>query len=268
MQRLKDKVAIVTGAAMGIGKGIAEAFVREGAKVVVADMNDEVGKQTVEELKAAGGDAVFVHVDISDEDQVKNVYDVTVKTYGGLDILVNNAGVYNVETEKIHELETSKWKRLVDINLNGTFMMCKHAIPIIIKAKDPCIINMSSPAGQDLSMRAAYGATKGAIIQLTKSIAMQYPGKIRANAICPGSTDTPGRNVSRKTSVHAKGSVAQLLQRDGKPRDVAAAAVFIASEGNFMNAAVLRIDGGLTSQRPKPEDLAPWKEDDEVEKFF
>ena len=245
MQRLKDKIAIVTGAAMGIGKGIAVAFANEGAKVVIADMNDEVGNQTLEEIKAAGAEAIFVHVDISDEDQVKNLYDVTVKTFGGLDILVNNAGVYNVETEKIHELETAKWRRLVDINLNGTFMMCKYAVPIIINSKDPCIINMSSPAGQDLSMRAAYGATKGGIIQLTKSIAMQYPGKIRANAICPGSTDTPGRNVSRKTSVHAKGSVAQLLQRDGKPRDVAAAAVFIASEGNFMNAAVLRIDGGL-----------------------
>lgn len=264
MDRLKDKVAIVTGAAMGIGKGIAIAFANEGAKLVVADMNEEVGLETVNELKAAGTEAIFVKVDISDEEQVKNVYEQTVKAFGKLDILVNNAGVYNVETEKIHELETSKWKRLVDINLNGTFMMCKHAIPIIINAKDPCIINMSSPAGQDLSMRAAYGATKGAIIQLTKSIAMQYPGKIRANAICPGSIDTPGRNVSRKTNVHAKGSVAQLIQRDGKPRDIGAAAVFIASEGCFMNASVLRIDGGLCSQRPKAEDLAPWKEDDEL----
>jgi len=263
MERLKDKVAIVTGSAMGIGKGIAVAFAKEGAKVVIADMNEEVGLQTVEEIKALGTDSIFVKVDISDEDQVKNVYKETVAKFGGLDILVNNAGVFNVETEKIHELETSKWRRLVDINLNGTFMMCKHAIPIIINAKDPCIINMASPAGQDLSMRAAYGATKGAIIQLTKTIAMQYPGKIRSNAICPGSIDTPGRNASRKTAVHAKGSVAQLLQRDGKPRDIGAAAVFIASEGNFMNAAVLRIDGGLCSQRPKQEDLAPWKDDEE-----
>lgn len=264
MERLKDKVAIITGAAMGIGKGIATAFANEGAKVVVADMNDAVGTQTVEELKASGAEAIFVHVDITNEDQIKNLYDVTVKTFGGLDILVNNAGVYNVETEKIHELETSKWKWLVDLNLTGTFLMCKYAVPVIINSKDPCIINMASPAGLDISIRAAYGATKGAIIQLTKSIAIQYPGKIRANAICPGSTDTPGREVSRKTSAHAKGSVSQLLQRDGKPRDIAAAAVFIASEGNFMNAAVLRIDGGLASQRPKPEDLAPWKNDDEV----
>lgn len=264
MERLKDKVAIITGAAMGIGKGIATAFANEGAKIVVADVNDEAGNKTVEELRASGAEAIFVHVDISDEDQVKNVFDVTVNTFGCLDILVNNAGVYGIETEKIHELDTAKWKWLVNLNLNGTFMMCKYAVPVIIKAKDPCIINMASPAGLDMSIRAAYGATKGAVIQLTKSIAMQYPGKIRANAICPGSTDTPGRADSRKASVHAKGSVSQLLQRDGKPRDVAAAAVFIASEGNFMNAAVLRIDGGLLSQRPNPDDLAPWKDDDEL----
>ncbi len=264
MERLKDKVAIITGAAMGIGKGIATAFANEGAKIVVADFNDEVGNKTVEELKASGADAIFVHVDISNEEQVKNVFEVTVKTFGGLDILVNNAGVYNVETEKIHELDTAKWRWLVDLNLTGTFMMCKYAVPVIIKSKDPCIINMASPAGLDWSIRAAYGATKGAVIQLTKSIAIQYPGKIRANAICPGSTDTPGREASRKNNVHASGSVSQLLQRDGKPRDIAAAAVFIASEGNFMNAAVLRIDGGLASQRPRQEDLAPWKDDDEV----
>ena len=266
MGKLDGKVAIVTGAAGGIGKGIAKAFAAEGAKVVIANRNKEAGEAALKEFTDAGYDAFFVSTDISNEEQVINLINSTIEHYGKLDILVNNAGVFNIETEKIHEMETAKWRMMVDTNLNGTWMMCKYAIPHLLEAEDPVVINISSPAGLGLSIRAAYGATKAGIVQLTKSIAIQYPGKIRANAICPGSIDTPGRAASRKNSPHAKGSVAQLLQRDGKPRDIGAAAVFLASkDGSFVNATVLVVDGGRCGQRPKPDDLAPWMDDEEFE---
>ena len=263
MDRLKGRVAIITGAAGGIGKGIARSMAEECASVVIADMNESLAAETLAEFTSAGFDAITVKTDISNESDVKNLIEKTVSHFGKLDIVVNNAGVYTMETEKIHEMDTEKWKWMVGINLTGTWMMCKYSIPHLLESEDPSIINISSPAGLELSIRAAYGATKGAIIQLTKSIAIQYPGKIRANCICPGSIDTPARAASRKNSPHAKGSVMQLTQRDGKPRDIGAAAVFLASsEGSFVNAAVLRVDGGMCGQRPKPEDLAPWKEDD------
>ena len=261
MDKLLNKTAIVSGAASGIGKGIACAFAEEGANLVIADTNAELAAQVVSYIESIGSKAVFIQTDISKEEQVENLMKTAAEHFGGIDILVNNAGVFNIETEKIHEMQTSKWRMMVDINLNGTWMMCKYAIPYLLQSEDPVIINISSPAGLEFSIRAAYGATKGAIIQLTKSIAIQYPGKIRANCICPGSIDTPGRNAARKNNVHAKGSVAQLTQRDGKPSDIGKAAVFLASgDGSFVNAAILRVDGGLCGQRPKAEDLAPWKD--------
>lgn len=262
MGRLDGRVAIVTGAGKGIGKGIALSLAAEGAKVVVASRSLAPAAETLAEIKAQGGDAIVVQVDIAKEDQVKETIAATMTAYGRLDILVNNAGLFNVETEKIDILDTDKWRWMVDTNLTGTFMMCKYAIPELLKSPHATIINISSPAGQGLSMRAAYGATKAGIISLTRSIAIQYPGKIRSNCICPGSIDTPGREASRKNTPHAKGSVAQLMQRDGKPRDIGAAAAYLASDDAiFVNAVVLNVDGALCGQRPKVEDLASWQDD-------
>lgn len=251
MKRLEGKISLITGAGSGIGRGIALRFARESSFVIIADVNETNGEETLSLIESFGGRGMFVSADISDENLVAAMAEKVGEKAGRLDVLINNAGLFNIETEKVHELPVEKWDRMMSVNLRGTFLCCKYCIPLLLKSDCACIISISSPAGMELSIRAAYGASKAGIISLSKSIAIQYPGIIRSNCICPGSIDTPAREASRRKNAHTPGSVSQLIQRDGTPEDIAAAAVYLASEeASFITAAVLRVDGGLLGQRP------------------
>ena len=256
MKKLEGRVAIVTGAGGGIGKAIALRLAAEGAKVVVACRKDS--GDSVNEIRAAGGEAEFIATDVTDEEAVKNLVARTVADFGRLDILVNNAGIFGLEHCRIAELETSIWDSILDVNLKGTFLCTKYAVPELLKSPCANVINIASPAGLDFNPLTAYAASKAGVIAMTRTVALQYPGRIRVNAIVPGSTDTPGRaesRILRNIDPHAQITSfnSQLVQREGKPEDIANFIAYVVSdEGSFIDAAVLRADGGYVAPGPKP----------------
>lgn len=244
--RLQDKVAIVTGAARGIGKGIAKRFALEGAKVVVDDINDERGQQTVDEIKAEGGEAIYFHADVSDEGQVKALMQTTVDTFGKLNILVCNA-VCAEEDILRDDLEIN-----FRINLRGTYLCCVHAIPHIKAAGGGSIINISSVnALLGIQGIHAYSATKAAIIGLTRSLAVWHGrDNIRVNVICPGTIQTEIWEpiLREKPNIWEEMVAWYPIGRLGTVEDVANMALFLASdESSFVTGAIFVVDGGLTA---------------------
>lgn len=252
MDRVKDKVAIVTGAALGLGRGEAILLGKEGAKVAVVDINDEAGRETVEIIRNAGGEAEYWHLNVANESECKTVIDAVVEKWGKLDILVNNAGIVgeDVPTDKTTE---ENWDKVFAVNVKSTFFMTKHSIPHMRKNGKGAIVNTSSICGLvgdgELS---SYHATKGAILQMTKQDAVQYaPEHIRVNCVCPGSIMTPLMHDRLKVDP-------QYFEKDlqryplgyfGEPEDVAYGVLFLASdEGRFVTGAALPIDGGYTAQ--------------------
>ena len=252
--RLKDRVGIVTGAGSGIGRGIALRFASEGARVVIADMVPEGGEETVRMISAAGGEAIFVKTDVSVAKEVKEMVQSAVNRFGPPDVLCNDAGIMGGDgpLDPITNLAEEKWDQIIDINLKGTFLCCKYAIPEMIKCGRGSIINISSVAGTAIAPHAAYAASKAGIIGLTKSIALQFARyNIRANVICPGAVSTPGALASRKARGY-KGDalISRLIPRPGTPDDIAYAAAYLASEeSSYATAAVFTIDGGMLGPR-------------------
>lgn len=251
--RVKDRVAIVTGAAMGIGKGIAAALSREGAKVAVADVNEAEGKRTVEELDRAGGDALFVRTDVADEAQIQALIERTVERFGSLSILVNNAavGVYT----PVHETTLEAWERCLRVNLTGPFLCAKYALPHLRAAGKAAIVNIASVhAYQNVGGTAPYAASKGGLAALTRVMAIDYAREgIRVNAICPGWIYTPliegifrgsGDFEGMKQTVTQR----QLLGRLGTPDDIGNAVLYLVSdESGFVTGTSLFVDSGLTA---------------------
>jgi NAD(P)-dependent dehydrogenase (short-subunit alcohol dehydrogenase family) len=245
--RLSQKIAIVTGAASGIGRATAQAFAREGAKVALCDLSD--CSPIVAELEAAGGFAIGDRVDVSESAQVKSFVRRVVAEWGGLDIIFNNAGV-GLGKEML-DATTAEFDHVFAVNVRGVFNGCQHAIPEFLRRGGGSIVNMSSSAG--LAPRASdpvYSASKHAVIGLTQSIALAYAtANIRANAVCPGPIDTPmfwaglgGRDRREYLeSVVASCPAARLASVD----DVANSVVFLASdEATFLTGAAIPIDGG------------------------
>ena len=248
--RLDGKVALITGGARGQGAAEARLFAREGAKVVIADVLDPDGMAVAAEINELGGDATFVHLDVSSEEDWQQAVKATVAAYGKLDVLVNNAAIWRGG----HVLETSgeQWDIVLDINAKGVFLGTKLAIPEMRKAGSGSIINISSTAGLVGSRTSsAYSASKGAVRLFTKSTAVQYGAEnIRANSIHPGPIDTAmGDQVWPTDETREEVIERTVLKRIGRPEDIANGALFLASdESSFMTGSELVIDGGSTAQ--------------------
>jgi NAD(P)-dependent dehydrogenase (short-subunit alcohol dehydrogenase family) len=250
--RLSNKVAIITGSGSGIGQAEALLFAGEGAKVIVNDINEENGLKTVASIKDQGGEARFFRADVSQASEVEGLITFAIATYGGLKVLVNNAGVGFIRkgdgptTETIEEI----WDKVVDINLKGTFLCSKYAIPRMIDSGGGSIVNTSSVAAIRGAVSNAYASAKAGVIALTKSIALAYgKNNIRANAICPGHTMTPLQIDIAPTQEERDRLAAQIpVGRLAKPVEIAYAALFLASEeASFVNGAVLVVDGGQSA---------------------
>ena len=248
--RLQGKVAIITGAARGQGAEEARMFAKEGAKVVLADVTDQEGTAVAAEIAEMGGDALYVHLDVTNEDEWDAAVQSVVASFGKLDILVNNAGIWR----RGHVLETSsdQWDDIMDVNAKGVFLGTKAAIPEMRKAGGGSVVNISSTAGLVGSKTsAAYSASKGAVRIFTKSTAVQYAAEgIRANSIHPGPIDTDmGDQVWPDAASKSASVTRTALNRMGTPEDIAYGALYLASdESSFVTGSELVIDGGVTAQ--------------------
>jgi NAD(P)-dependent dehydrogenase (short-subunit alcohol dehydrogenase family) len=251
--RLKDKVALITGAGRGIGFAGAQAFVREGARVVIAEISEELGTRAEAALRRAGGEAAFVRTDCADSASVQALMTRTEQLYGGLHVLYNNASVFlNTVDGPVTELLEETWEKILSINLRSVFLCCKYGLPLMIRSGGGSIINTGSSAGvMGVPGCDAYTAAKGATISLTRSMAVEFgPKGVRVNCICPAGIQTEMLKASSLDDPRfdAAGFFKRApLRRLGTPEEVAHLAVFLASnESSYINGAILRADGGIT----------------------
>jgi meso-butanediol dehydrogenase/(S,S)-butanediol dehydrogenase/diacetyl reductase len=248
-QRLKGKVALVTGGGMGIGRAIAEAFAREGACVVVADLNDRAGQEAVSAIQSVGGAASFVHTDVAETPSVEGVREHVMVNYGRLDVLVCSAAIYT-RGDIVHTGEAT-FDRIMAVNLKGVFNCCKVAVPLMRQMGGGSIINITSSVGWYSAAPGilAYATSKFGVTGLTKALAMDHLREnIRVNAIAPGPTDTPLLRASRSPEDFEAFKNAQPIGRLGEPEEIAAVAVFLASgEASFVTGVILPVDGGQTA---------------------
>lgn len=253
MGRVAGKVAIVTGGASGMGRADARLLAAEGAKVVIADLNEADGNALAEEI---GGDAVFMTLNVADEDNWQSVVAATREQFGGLDILVNNAGI--IAMGNIVDTDLASWRKVNAVNSDGVFLGCKHAIPVMADSGGGSIINMSSVAAiHGQSFVAAYTASKGAVRALTKSVAMyckEQKLNIRCNSIHPDGVATPMVvKVATGKETASEQEVAQMAQLPNMcaPEDIANLVLYLASdESRFVNGAEMLIDNASTITPP------------------
>ena len=250
--RLEGKVALITGAGSGQGREAAVLFATEGAQVVVTDVNEEGLAETLQQVKAAGGQTIATRMDVSDEAQVQEAVALAVRTYGKLTVLYNNAGVYlRGKDGPVTRMEDGIWDLVLNVNLKGMYLCCRHAIPEMIKAEGGAIVNTASAAGLMGSNIHAYSASKGGMIALSRSLATTYAAQnIRSNVICPGFIETPmvSEVVSSERLLHAYLENTPL-HRAGKPIDIAYMALYLASdEAAFVTGGVFTVDGGVTAR--------------------
>ncbi len=251
--RLRDKVILITGAGRGMGRLAALTFAREGARVIAADVSANAGEETVAQISGAGGQAAFVAADVSKEDQVRAMVRGGIERFGRLDVLYNNAGIFPEQDGSVVDVEEAVWDHVMAVNLKGIYLCCKHAIPALLRAGGGSIINVASfvalvgcTVPQD-----AYTASKGGVIALTKSLAVQFgPRQIRTNAIAPGPIETPLLMSWLLNNPEAKQRRLTRIPmgRFGRPEDVVSMALYLASdESAWVNGSVMVVDGGITS---------------------
>ncbi|PUA33660.1 MAG: hypothetical protein B7O98_04410 [Zestosphaera tikiterensis] len=248
--KLKDKVAIITGAAEGIGKAIAIEFVKEGAKVVVADVNLELAEKTVEELKSLGGEAIAVKVDVTNPDEVNAMVSKTLERFGRIDILVNNAGI-SIQ-KPLLEMALEDWRRVIDINLTGVFLCTQAVARVMVQQGRGVIVNMASSLGfVAIPRRAAYSASKAGVIGLTRELAVELaPYGIRVVGVAPGWIATQRvLNLAKKGVVNEEAiKMMTPMGRLGTPEEVAKVIAFLSSdEASFITGDTILIDGGYVS---------------------
>jgi len=256
--RLDDKVALITGASSGIGRESALLFAKEGALIVVADLNEEAGEETVARITKNGGGASFVKVDVSKAPDIENMVAHAEKTYGRLDVLFNNAGIFPDEDGSVLETDETVWDFVMNVNLKGVFLGCKYGIPALLRAGGGSVINTASFVALmgAATSQIAYTASKGGVLAMTREIAVEFANKnIRANALCPGPVETPllaellaDPTRRQRRLVHIPtGRFAQTI-------DVAQAALYLASdESSYINGTAFTVDGGITAAYVTPE---------------
>lgn len=248
--RLRRKVALITGAAGGIGRASALMFAREGAAVALADLNEEAGEAVAREIRQAGGRAFFQQTDVTKVSACKRVVERTIEQFGGIRILFNNAGTIRRAT--VVELAECEWDQVIDINVKSIFFMCREVIPAMAREKGGSIVNTASGWGLAGGARAAaYCASKGAVVLMTKAMAIDHGREnIRVNCICPGDTDTEmlrreAKQVGEDEDRFLAGAASRPLGRIGKPEEIARAALFLASDASsFVTGTAMIVDGG------------------------
>lgn len=248
---LDGKVAVISGAASGIGLGTAKLLAEYGAKVVLLDVSDEKGNKAAEEIKKEGGEALFVKCDVTSDDNCKNAIDTVKDKLGRIDILFNNAGVTFRKT--VVDLEEKEWDLVLDVGLKGTYLLSKYAIPVMAEGGGGSIINTGSGWGlKGGDKAAAYCAVKGGIVNLTRAMAIDHgPQNIRVNSVNPGDTDTAllreeGRQLGQEIQNFLKDSAkGRPLERLGTPEDIAKVVLFLASDlSSWITGAAIVVDGG------------------------
>jgi len=258
MGRVDGKVALITGAASGMGKIAASLFASEGAKVVLADVTDEAGHQAAEEITSSGGQAAFVHADVSIADSAEAMVAFAVDTFGSLDILYNNAGIFPADDDSATNTPEATWDRVMAINLKGVFLGCKFGIPAMLEAGGGSIVNVASFVALmgAATPQIAYTASKGGVLAMTREIAVEFARKnIRANALCPGPIETPLLQELLADPQRRERRLVHIpMGRFGRAEEIARAALFLASDdSSFMTGAALVVDGGITAAYVTPE---------------
>lgn len=246
--KLKGKIAIITGAGAGIGKATAILFAEEGAKICCNSLSNS-GLETARIINTMGGDAIFIKGDVSKEEDSKKIVEETIKKYKKIHILFNNAGI--VLPGSVDSISTEDWDRTMAVNVRGIYLVSKYAIPYLKKSKGTIINNSSSVAFKGVANRAAYTASKGAVLSLTRAMAADYlEDNIRVNAICPGTTDTPSLAVRLSKYENPEEArklfiARQKMKRFGNPEEIAEGVLFLAIN-EFSTGISLSIDGGMT----------------------
>jgi 3-oxoacyl-[acyl-carrier protein] reductase len=243
--RLKNKVVIITGGASGIGKETALLFAKEGARVVVADINEEEGEKVAKKINENGGVAIFLKMDVCDRGRINKVVEVVMRRHGKIDVLINNSGI--VQDAFVSKMTEQQWDKVIDVNLKGVFNCIQAVVDVMKSHGNGVIINTSSIVGLNGNVgQVNYAATKAGLIGMTKTLAKELGGKgIRVNAVAPGFISTPMTAAVPKKILEMMKEKTPL-RRLGDPRDIANAYLYLASdEANFVNGAVLCVDGGL-----------------------
>lgn len=256
--RLEGKVALITGAGGGIGGQCARLFAGEGAKVVIADVIDDAGEAVVREIEAAGGQAAYVHADVSSAADAESMIKFAVDAFGSLDVLMNNAGIFHNADQSVVDTDEEVWDRVIDINLKGVFLGCKYGIPAMLQTGGGSIINVASFVALIGAAvpQIAYTASKGGVLSMTREIAVEFARQgLRANAICPGPIETPllAELLADPDRRHRR-LVHIPIGRFGQAEEIARAALFLASdESSLMTGAAMVVDGGITAAYITPE---------------
>jgi NAD(P)-dependent dehydrogenase (short-subunit alcohol dehydrogenase family) len=255
-RRLEGKVALITGAANGLGRVAAELFAGRGAKVVIGDVSD--GTEAVEHIQSAGGEASFVALDVGDDASVRRAVEHTMATFGSLTVLYNNAGISPGDDDDPTNTSDQTWQTVLDVNVTGVARCCRHGIPAMLESGGGSIINVASFVAHvgAATPQIAYTASKGAVLSMTREIACIYARQgLRANALCPGPVLTPllAKFLSDDAKRHRR-LVHVPMGRFGEPIEIANGALFLASdESSFMTGQSLIVDGGITAAYTTPE---------------
>ncbi len=251
MGRLQGKVAFITGAGGVLGRASAELFAREGARVAVVDAVADTAEETARRVTTAGGEALALQADVTDEAQVCAAVAATANRWGALDTLFNNAGIMPHQDRSVLEMDTALWDQIYAINVRGAALCCKYAIPHIIAAGGGAVVNMSSFVALMGSSNAqeGYGASRGAIIAFTRSLAVQFgPRNIRVNALCPGPVETEHVRAFFASEEARQRRLDRIpLGRFGRPEDVAELALYLASDAaGWLTGQAIALDGGIS----------------------
>lgn len=256
--RLAGKVALITGGASGIGREAVLLFAREGAKVVVADLDGAAARRTADEVRAAGGEAEPVACDVARSDDVRAAVETAERRFGALHVLFNNAGIFPADDGSPVDTPEETFERVMAVNAKGVFLGCKHGIPALLRAGGGSIVNTASFVAVmgAATSQVAYTASKGAVLAMTREIAIEYARRgIRANALCPGPVNTPLLAQLLSTPEARQRRLVHVpMGRLAEAHEVAKAALFLASdESSYVNGATFLVDGGITGAYVTPE---------------